>query len=51
MGKSRMFADGEMKIAYAILVAASEWQKETGGTLDDLLREIEKAWPIKEEVS
>ena len=43
MRESREISDYEMRIAYVIISAANEWQKETGKSLDDLLAELREA--------
>ncbi len=44
MSKASDFLSYEVKIAYTIIAAVNEWQKETGGTLDELLSWMEKEY-------
>ena len=41
MKKAGEFASIESKQMYAVVAMANEWQKETGGTLDELLEYLE----------
>lgn len=39
--KAKEFASDEVKQMYAVVAMVNEWQKETGGTLDEYLKYIE----------
>lgn len=37
MGKAREFLSEDVKCIYTVIACVNEWQKETGGTLDEIL--------------
>jgi hypothetical protein len=45
---AKVFASDDVGKAYLILRLANDWQKETGGTLDELLAYIEQTCTKKE---
>lgn len=49
--KAKIFSDVDIKKAYTVICLANEWMKETGGTLDELLSDIEKSYGKKEVTS
>lgn len=42
MKKAKEFACEDVGRMYAVVAMVNEWQKETGGTLDEYLEHIEK---------
>ena len=46
--EARAFASDDIGRAYLIIRMARDWQKETGGTLDELLDYIDKMCPKKQ---
>lgn len=46
--KAKMFASDDVGKAYLVLRLANDWQKETGGTLDELLNYMDKTFAKKE---
>lgn len=45
---SKVFASDDVGKAYLVLRLANDWQKETGGTLDELLNYMDKTFAKKE---
>ena len=45
--KAKEFASIESRQMYTVVVMANEWQKETGGTLDELLEYLDTHLPKK----
>ena len=45
--EARLFASDDVGRAYLTIRMARDWQKETGGTLDELLDYIDKTCPKK----
>lgn len=41
MKKAKEFASDEVRQMYSVVAMVNEWQKETGGTLDEYLEYIE----------
>lgn len=40
--KARMFQDIDVRRMYTAIAMANEWMRETGGTLDEFLRDMEE---------
>lgn len=47
MRTARMFESEDIGKMYLVASFLAEWQKETGGTLDDFLEYLEKTFPKK----
>ncbi len=47
MRTARMFESEEIGRMYLLTGLLAEWQKETGGTLEDFLEYLEKTFPKK----